>query len=256
MPDASHPHERRRHKRHQPASLERELLAREGDRQQWSRAQTDPRPPRPAQRLPLRERQHQTEQRRRQQRGPGAVDRRRILRASFGDPPQQRQTGDPHGHVDEEDRAPPATCDISGDNQPAQRLARDHRQTGSGTVEPDRAGAAVLIQRGVEGGEHLGHHHCRRGALQHASTDEGQDVRGEPAQQRADGEPRHPRCEQAAAPVAVSEATPKHEQQRVSEAIARNNKLERGVAGVEVATHGGECDVDNEEVGHRQREAE
>ena len=66
----------------------------------------------------------------------------------------------------------------------------------------------------------------------------------------------HAAQEQPAAPEGVAEPPAEDQQHGVRDGVAGDDHLQSGGAGVQVAVDGGQGDVDDEEVDHRQGRAE
>ncbi len=168
----------------------------------------------------------------------------------------QQQTSQADGHVHQEDRAPAEAVNVGRNQQPAEHLAEDRRESACCTVPAERPGPALTGGRSLDGGEDLRHHHRRRRALRDAPDDEEGGSRRESAGQRGEREGRHAQQEQALAADAVAQPATEHQEQRVRGGVARHHELEQRLARPQVAVDGRECDVHDEEVDHWQQDAD
>ena len=93
------------------------------------------------------------------------------------------QRGETDRDVDPENRTPCGAGDIDGDQESAGELADSDGKPGGRTVEALRAMQFGPLERGMEGGEDLGHDKCRGGALPETGAQQEPHVRGHPTGQ-------------------------------------------------------------------------
>ena len=214
----------------------------------------DPAPDGPAERAALRERQEERQHRNREQSGPERVDTRGVLGVTGRDvPPREDEADQPDRDVDEEDRPPALAAEIRRDDRATGQLADDRSHAGGRAEQPERASAPLARRRGLDRCEHLRDHEGRRCPLGDAERNQRHVGRRDAAEEREERERRHAEHEQPPPPVQVAEPPAEDEEQGVRDPVARNHQLERRRGGVQVGRNCGECDVDDEEVGDREK---
>jgi hypothetical protein len=249
-PHAAVLQQRRRHERVAMGALEPPLDQHECRDGGHDEREQRPAPRGPAEAAALGEGDEQRQDGGAEKRRAGHVDRRRLGRAGGGHvAPRERHGRDPDGDVHEEDRPPALAGDVRVDDHAAGHLADDGRDPRGGAVEADCPRPFVADRRGLDGRERLRHHERGGRPLGGPERDQHLGRRRDAAQEREHGKRRRAGHEQRPPPEQVAEPAAQHEHQRVRDAVAGDDQLERSRRGMQVGIDGGQGDVDDEEVG-------
>ncbi len=163
---------------------------------------------------------------------PTGSTRRAPLRFGFRDKPGRQADGDEsNGQIHPEDRAPAETArERSADDRPNRQGQPGHR-----APHPDgpRTGFGLLERVGDDRERHRVEHGCAD-SLESTERDQVADARSQAAEQRTEGENRHPHLENTPPPETVRHGTRQDQKAGDHERVGIDHPLQADEGGMEI----------------------
>lgn len=156
---------------------------------------------------------------------------------------------DHHGHVEHKD--PPPRRDV--DQPPTEKRPGGAGDAGKAGPSPDGTGAVFGAERRLQERQRRRCEQCGTDPLQRAEDHEHAHVRGHGTGQRGRPEPRQADDEDTSSTEAIPQRSPDQDERRQRQGIGVDRPGQSGAVGVQVATDGGQRDVDHGRIEERDR---